>query len=243
MPQNTKEIANFIWSVADELLRDNYKRSKYSDVIYPFTIFRRLDCILEPSHEKTLENFRKFRKKGLKDLTGVLTRTTGVAFYNISNFTFKKLLDDSGNIKENFTDYLNGYSDNIQEIIEKFKFRNEVQTLYEKELLYLVVKKFTDPNINLHPDHLSNHEMGYVFEELIRKYNEATNENPGEHFTPREIIHLMVNLLFTKDKEKLSKSGVISTVYDPACGTGGMLSVAKEEIGELNPRAKIELFG
>jgi len=242
MLHNFKEIANFIWSVADELLRDNYKRSKYADVIYPFTVFRRLDCILEPTHEKTLAAYQQYRKE-LKDLKDVLTRATGVGFYNISKFTFRKLLNDPGNIKENFIDYLNGYSDNIQEIIEKFKFRNEVQNLFEKELLYKVIKKFADPQIDLHPDRLSNHDMGYVFEELIRKFNEATNENPGEHFTPREIIHLMVNVLFAKDKAQLAQPGKITTVYDPACGTGGMLSVAKEEISKLNPRAKIELFG
>ncbi|MDO8744136.1 MAG: class I SAM-dependent DNA methyltransferase, partial [Candidatus Brocadiaceae bacterium] len=240
MSQNIREIANFIWSVADELLRDNYKRSKYADVVYPFTVLRRLDCVLEPSHEKVQEAYRKYKKE-LKDLSGVLCKTTGFGFYNTSKYTFKKLLDNPDNIKENFLDYLNGYSDNIQEIIEKFKFRNEIQNLYEKGLLYKVVKKFTDPVIAL--ENLSNHEMGYVFEELIRKYNEATNENPGEHFTPREIIHLMANILFSKDKRRFSQKGVITTAYDPTCGTGGMLTVAKEEIQNLNPQAKIELFG
>lgn len=240
MSQNVREIANFIWSVAAELLRDNYKRSKYADVVYPFTVLRRLDCVLEPSHEKVQEVYQKYKKE-LKDLSGVLCKATGFGFYNTSRYTFKNLLDNPDNIKENFLDYLNGYSDNIQEIIEKFKFRSELQNLYEKGLLYKVVKKFTDPVIAL--ENLSNHEMGYVFEELIRKYNEATNENPGEHFTPREIIHLMVNILFSKDKKRLSQKGIITTVYDPACGTGGMLTVAKEEVQELNQQAKIELFG
>jgi len=242
MSQNVKEIAGFIWNVADGLLRDNYKRSEYADVIYPFTIFRRLDLILEPTQEKVLETYKKYRKE-LKDLTGVLTRASGYAFYNISKYTFAKLLNDPGNIKENFLDYLNGYSDNIQEIIEKFDFRHIVQGLHEKELLYKVIKEFSDPQIRLHPSEVSNHEMGYVFEELIRKYNETTNENPGEHFTPREIITLMVNILISKDKEKLAKPGIITTVYDPACGTGGMLTVAKEKIIELNPKAKVEVFG
>ena len=240
MSQNVKEVANFIWSVADELLRDHYKRSKYSDVAYPFTVLRRLDCVLEPTHDKVQESYLKYHKE-LKDLSGALCQASGFKFYNTSKFTFKKLLDNPGNIKENFVTYLNGYSPNIQEIIEKFKFRNEVQNLHEKDLLYLVIKKFTDPKIAL--ESLSNLEMGYVFEELVRKYNEATNENPGEHFTPREIIHLMVNVLFSKDKQKLKEEGVIPTVYDPACGTGGMLTVAKEEILRLNSQAKIELFG
>jgi type I restriction enzyme M protein len=242
MSQNIKELANFIWSVADGVLRDNFKRSRYADVVYPFTVFRRLDCILEPSKEKVFGVYKHYKNE-LKDLSDVLTRASGAAFYNTSKYTFKKLLNDPGGIKENFLDYLNGYSDNIQEIIEKFKFRQIIQELFEKDLLYQVVKKFSEPQIDLHPDKVSNHEMGYVFEELIRKYNEATNENPGEHFTPREIIHLMVNLLISKDKERLSSKGVIPTVYDPACGTGGMLSVAEEEILKLNPHAKIEVFG
>lgn len=242
MSQNVREIANFIWSVADELLRDNYKRSEYADVIYPFTVIRRLDLILEPTHAKVLAVKQKYETE-LKDLRGVLTRAAGYAFYNTSKYTLATLLNDPGNIKENFLDYVNGFSDNIQEIIEKFDFRHVVQGLHEKDLLYLVIKKFADPQVKLHPDAVSNHEMGYVFEELIRKFNEATNENPGEHFTPREIVALMVNLLIARDQEKLSRSGVITTVYDPACGTGGMLSVAKEKILELNPNATVAVFG
>jgi type I restriction enzyme M protein len=242
MSQNVREIANFIWTVADELLRDNYKRSEYADVIYPFTVIRRLDLILEPYQEKVLESYIKY-KKDLKDLTGVLTKASGYAFYNVSKFTFAKLLNNPDHIKENFIDYLNGYSDNIHEIIEKFDFRHVVEGLYEKDLLYKVIKKFADPQVNLNPEDLTNHEMGYVFEELIRKFNEATNENPGEHFTPREIVALMVKLLIAKDQKKLSASGVITTVYDPACGTGGMIAVAKEKIQELNPKAKVEVFG
>ena len=182
-------------------------------------------------------------KKELKDLTGVLTKASGYAFYNTSKYTFSKLLNDAGNIKENFIDYINGFSENIQEIITNFKFRDIIQDLHGKELLYMVIKKFADPQVKLHPDEVSNHEMGYVFEELIRKFNEATNENPGEHFTPREIVSLMVKLLITKDQTKLSKPGVITTVYDPACGTGGMLSVAKQKIMEINLKAKVEVFG
>ena len=242
MTQNVREIANFIWTVADEILRDYYKRSEYADVIYPFTVIRRLDLILEPTHNLVLETQKKYKNE-LKDLTGVLTKASGYAFYNVSKYTITKLLNNPGNIKENFLDYLNGYSPNIQEIIDKFDFRHVIQGLHEKELLYQVIKKFADPLVTLHPDLLNNHEMGYVFEELIRKFNEATNENPGEHFTPREVVSLMVNLLISKDHQKLSKPGTITTVYDPACGTGGMLSVAKENILKINPKAKVEVFG
>ncbi|NLZ28803.1 MAG: SAM-dependent DNA methyltransferase, partial [Firmicutes bacterium] len=240
--QKIREMANFIWNIADELLRDNYKRSEYADVIYPFTIFRRLDLILEPTNDAVQEAHEKYKYE-LKDLTDVLSRATGYPFYNTSKYTMSKLLNEASNIKENFLEFLNGFSDNIQEIIDNFEFRHIVQGLHEKDLLYRITKKFTDPQINLHPDYLSNHDMGYVFEELIRKYNEATNENPGEHFTPREIVTLMVKMLISKDKEKLSQPGLITTIYDPACGTGGMLSVAKEQILQLNSKAKIELFG
>ncbi len=238
-----KELAGFIWSVADEILRDSYKRSKYADVIYPFTVIRRLDCILEPTQEEVYHKSTILKKKDIKLSNEHFLSITGVKFYNDSNFTLKKLLNNPSNIKENFISYLNGFSENIQEIIEKFKFRIEIQNLSEKNLLYLTTKKFSESTIDLHPDNVSNHDMGYVFEELIRKFNESTNENPGEHFTPREIIHLMVNLLMSKDRKKLSEKGKIVSVYDPACGTGGMLTVAKEKISELNSKAKIHLFG
>ena len=237
-----KELAGFIWSVADEILRDSYKRSKYADVIYPFTVIRRLDCILEPTHEEVYHKSTLLKKKDIKLSNEHFLSITGVKFYNDSNFTLKKLLNNPSNIKENFISYLNGFSENIQEIIDKFKFRIEIQNLAEKNLLYLTTKKFSESTIDLHPDNVSNHDMGYVFEELIRKFNESTNENPGEHFTPSEIIHLMVNLLISKDKDNLLKKGKITTVYDPACGTGGMLTVAQEKISEFNPKAKIGLF-
>jgi len=242
MAQNVKELANFIWSIADEILRDNYKRSEYADVIYPFTVIRRLDLILEPNHEKVLETEKKFKRQ-LKDLSGVLTNASGYAFYNTSKYTFSKLLNDQGNIQGNFLDYLKGFSENIQEIIDKFDFWHVITGLQLKGLLYKVIQKFANPQIQLHPDKLSNHEMGYVFEELIRKFNEATNENPGEHFTPREVIALMVKLLIAKEKGRLSRTGVITTVYDPACGTGGMLSEAKKSIVAENPNSQVHLFG
>lgn len=239
-----KELAGFIWSVADEILRDSYKRSKYADIIYPFTVLRRLDCILEPTHKDVFLKSNSLKAKGINTFSNdQYLNITGVKFYNDSNFSFKKLLDNPSNIKSNFISYLNGFSENIQEIIDKFKFRIEIENLAEKNLLYLISKKFSESTIDLHPDNVSNHDMGYVFEELIRKFNESTNENPGEHFTPREIIHLMINLLMSKDRKKLSEKGKIVSVYDPACGTGGMLTVAKEKISELNSKAKIHLFG
>jgi len=243
MTRNFREVARFIMSTAD-LLRDYYKRSKYADVILPFTVLRRLDCILAPSKKAVLKKFDQYRVK-LDDPSGILRRASGYSFYNTSKYDFEKLLDDPNNIKLNLIDYINGFSPNVREIIDKFKLREQINYLDEKDLLYKVVQRFADrEKIDLHPDSLSNHEVGYVFEELIRQFNEQSNENPGEHFTPREIIRLMVNVLMSKDKEELSKKGKIVTVYDPACGTGGMLTIAKEHIvSHINPNATIELFG
>ena len=242
MSRNFQDVANFIWSIA-ELLRDYYKRSKYADVILPFTILRRLDCVLAPTKEQVLEKYEQYKTR-LQDPSGILKRSAGYSFYNISKYDFGKLLEDPQNIKANMINYINGFSENIRDIINNFKLREQIDFLAEKDLLYQVVERFTDPRIDLHPDNLSNHGMGYVFEELIRRFNEQTNENPGEHFTPREIIRLMVNVLFSRDKDELSKPGKIVTVYDPACGTGGMLTIAKDHILEhINPGATIELFG
>jgi len=243
MTKNFREIAKFIMSTAD-LLRDYYKRSKYADVILPFTVLRRLDCVLAPSKNAVLKKFEEFKVR-LDDLSGILKKAAGYSFYNTSKYDFEKLLDDPNNIKLNLIDYINGFSPNVREIVDKFKLREQINYLDEKDLLYKVVQKFADrEKTNLHPDSLSNHEMGYVFEELIRQFNEQSNENPGEHFTPREIIRLMVNVLMSKDKDELSKKGKIVTVYDPACGTGGMLTIAKEHIvTHINPGATIELFG
>lgn len=241
MSQDFNQVANFIWSVAD-LLRDHYKRSKYADVILPFTVLRRIDCVLAPTKPDVLDKYEQYQDQ-LEDLSSLLRSTSGFSFYNTSKYDFEKLLDDPGNIKQNMTDYINGFSPNIQEIVDKFKLREQITDLDEKDLLYKVIQRFEEIK-DLDPEKLSNHDMGYVFEELIRKFNEQSNENPGEHFTPREIIKLMVNLLMAKDAKELSKPGKIITVYDPACGTGGMLTIAKEHLLEdINPDADVELFG
>jgi len=239
----SREIANFIWNnIANKILWNKIKKGKFSDVIFPFTVLRRLDCILAPNQGKVLEAYNKY-KKDLKDLDGVLTKASGAMFYNKTKFTFKKLLDDAPNIKTNFLAYLNGFSDNVQDIIDKFKFRHTISILQEKEILYSLTKEFCKSNVDLSSASVSNHEMGYIFEELIRKYNESTDENPGEHFTPREIIKLMARIIISKDHEYLSRRGAIITLMDPCCGSGGMLTVGKEEICRINPSAKVELFG
>ena len=236
---NHSESVSFIWSVAD-LIRDTFKRSKYQDVILPLTVLRRLDCVLEPTKDQVLETNTRLKGK-LENLAPQLQAASGYAFYNTSLYNFDKLLGDSPNLAANLKNFINGFSDNMREVIEKFDFNNTIDKLDEAGLLFLVVEKFK--NIDLHPEKVSNHDMGYVFEELIRKFNEALNENPGEHFTPREVIQLMVNLQLAQDIEALSKNHIIRTVYDPCCGSGGMLTTAKERIHEINENAEAHLFG
>ncbi len=236
---NFGEKVNFIWSIAD-LIRDAFKRSKYQDVILPLTVLRRIDCVLEPTKQNVLEINAKYKGK-LENLTPQLCKTSGFAFYNTSPYDFGKLLADSSNLASNLHAYINGFSDNMREVLEKFDFGNTIVKLEEAGLLFLVMEKFK--TIDLHPDKVSNHEMGYIFEELVRKFNEALNENPGEHFTPREVIRFMVNLVLSQDKEALSRNHIIRTVYDPCCGSGGMLTIAKERIAEINPLADVHLFG
>ncbi len=237
------EIANFIWSVADEVLRDDIKRSKYADVILPFTVLRRLDCVLEDTKDKVYDEHLRLKGK-VKDkaLEQQLITKAKHHFYNISNFNFSKLLNDSTTIKGNLINYINGFSENMREVLEKFKLDDTIKILGNKNLLFLCVQKFA--RVDLHPDKVDNHQMGYIFEELIRRFNESLNENPGEHFTPREIIKLMANIVINPDKEELKKDGIIKTVFDPACGTGGMLSITKEHIqNKINPNVNIKLFG
>ena len=240
MNGNFSSVTNFIWNVAD-LLRDVYKRKDYPDVILPFTVIRRLDCVLSESKDDVLATYQKYFGK-LEDPSAVLMKASGHNFYNISKYDFGKLLSDPANIRQNFFDFLNGFSANLTDVMERFKIRDRINYLAEKDLLYKVVQKFSE--IDLGPSVISNHDMGYIFEELIRKFNEANNEEAGEHFTPREIIRLMVELLMSKDQDILKKPGIITTVYDPACGTGGMLTVAKDHVlAKINEGAQIELFG
>ncbi len=237
---NHQHIAGFIWSIAN-LLRDDFKRAKHPDVILPLTVLRRLDCALEVTKPEVLKKFAQYKSK-LKDMDGILRGASNYSFYNTSQYDFKKLLDDPKNIGKNLRQYINAYSPSMREIIERFKFETQIDALEDANLTYQVIEKFA--NVDLHPDRVSNLEMGYIFEELIRRFNEASNENPGEHFTPREIIRLMVNLLFSPDLDVLKKRSIIKTVYDPACGSGGMLTEAKEWILQsVNETAQIELFG
>lgn len=255
------KLVSFIWSIADDCLRDVYVRGKYRDVILPMVVLRRLDTLLEPSKGKVLEEV-EFQKKEMKttELEDYpLTQASGYVFYNISKWTLKQLHDTATNNQQillaNVEEYLNGFSTNVKEIIEKFKLREQVRHMANKDVLLDVLEKFTSPNINLTPFEkedpdgnklaaLSNLGMGYVFEELIRKFNEENNEEAGEHFTPREVIELMTHLVLDPVKDKLPP---VMTIYDPACGSGGMLTESqnfiKAEEGTIKAKGDVYLYG
>ena len=229
----------FIWSVAD-LLRSVYKQSEYGRVILPLTVLRRLDCVLEPTKHNVLAIADKL-PESLENRAPVLAHAAGQSFYNTSKHTFTTLLADPDNVAGNLRNYIAGFSESARDIIDKFNFDTQIDRLAEHNLLYLVVSKFAD--LDLRTDNVSNLEMGYIYEELIRRFSELSNETAGEHFTPREVISLMVNLLFVDDDDLLTKPGIVKTMLDPACGTGGMLSVAEEYLRNLNPQGRLEVYG
>ena len=244
MAQNTqtniKESANFIWSVAD-LLRGDYKQSDYGKVILPLTVLRRLDSVLSTSKEEVLKKFEQMKNMDVQNLDPILNKVAGYNFHNSSLFDFDKLIADPNNLASNLRNYINGFSEGAREILEQFEFENQISKLDDNNLLFMVIKRFQE--IDLHPTKISSMEMGYMFEELIRKFAEISNETAGEHYTPREVIRLMVNLLFMDDSDTLTKKGIVKTIYDCCAGTGGMLSVAEEYLHELNPDARLEVFG
>jgi type I restriction enzyme M protein len=239
--QTHKQMANFIWSICN-LLRGPYKRNEYRKVILPLTVLRRFDCILMPTKPKVLDEFAKLKGKSETVVQARLREITYVPFYNLSKLTFERLLDDPNQIAPNLNSYINAFSPNVREIFEKFEFGDEVRKMSEKNLLYEVIKRFAAPDVDLSLENIDQMQMGYIFEELIRIGAEQSNEEAGEHFTPREVIKLMVNLLLSPEAD-LGKSHVVKTIYDPACGTGGMLSVAEKHIRDLNKDAKPLLYG
>ena len=232
-------LSSFIWSVAD-LLRGDYKQSDYGKAILPFTVLRRLDCVLEPTKAAVLTELAK-RSQAKINPEPFLLKKSGLLFYNTSPLDLKKLMGDQDHIAENLRAYLQGFSPAVRDIFERFDFHTQIDRLAKAGLLYLVTEKFA--NIDLHPDAVNNAQMGVVFEELIRKFAELSNETAGEHFTPRDAIRLMVNLLFIEDDEVLTRRGVVRSIYDPTAGTGGMLSVAGEHLASLNPDARLVMYG
>src|SRR6185436_13204212 len=232
------EIVGFLWQNA-ERLRGVYKQNDYDKVVLPLLVIRRLDCVLTPTKPKVLAEVEKLKEKGVKlsDALAdkVLQRAARVPFYNTSRLDFQKLKGDPTHVAANFRAYLKAFSPGIRDIVEKFKFDQEIERLDEHDRLYAILSIFAE--VNLHPDLVPNHVMGNIFEELIRRFNEKKNEEAGDHYTPREVIRLMVDLLFVEDDDVLRKPGIVRTLFDPACGTGGMLSVAEEYLRELNPQA------
>ncbi len=231
--------AAFIWSVAD-LLRGVYKQSEYGRVILPLTVLRRLDCVLEPTKDEVLAAVGRLPDT-LQNRDPLLAKFAGQSFFNTSRHTFATLLGDPDNVAGNLRNYIAGFSESARDIVDKFNFDVQIDRLNDHNLLYLVVSKFAD--LDLSPETVSDLDMGYLYEELIRRFSELSNETAGEHFTPREVIRLMVNLLFREDDELLTKPGVVKTLLDPACGTGGMLSVAEDYLRQLNPEARLMVFG
>lgn len=245
--QNLQSIINFIWTVADDVLINKYLENQYQNVILPMTVLRRLDLALEPTKEKVLATFDNFKDK-IDNLSGLLTSEahgSNMAFYNTSQFTMKKLLADPKNINSNFLDYLNGFSENVQDIISKFKFRNELERFEETGITFSLIEKFCNPKIELSPDKISPMAMGYMFEDLIRRFNEKTNAAAGRHFTPREIIELMTHLVYLPVKDKIQQGTYL--VYDPCAGSGAMLTQSKlfatDPEGEVKSKAMFHLYG
>ena len=237
--ETTNNYGAFIWSVAD-LLRGVYKQSEYGRVILPLTVLRRLDCVLEPTKDKVLSAAANLPEY-LENRGPVLAHAAGQSFFNTSKHTFTTLLADPDNVAGNLRNYIAGFSESARDIIDKFNFDTQIDRLTDHNLLYRVVSKFAD--LDLRPEMVSSLEMGYIYEELIRKFSELSNETAGEHFTPREVIRLMVNLLFVDDDELLTTAGIVKTMLDPACGTGGMLSVSSEYLRKLNPQGRLHVYG
>ncbi|MDG1279618.1 MAG: class I SAM-dependent DNA methyltransferase [Algoriphagus sp.] len=245
--QSLQPIINFIWTVADDVLINKYLENQYQDVILPMTVLRRLDLALEPTKDKVLTTHNEFKSK-IDNLSGLLTSKehgSGLAFYNTSPYTMKKLLADPKNIDSNLLDYLNGFSENVQDIISKFKFRNQLETFENTGITFSLIEKFCNPKVELSPDKISPMAMGYMFEDLIRRFNEKTNAAAGRHFTPREIIELMTHLVYLPVKDKIQQGTYL--VYDPCAGSGAMLTQSKkfatDPDGEVKSQATFHLYG
>ena len=242
---NISEISGFIWGIADSVLRGAYKRNEYQKVILPFTVLKRFDSVLEHSKQNVVDTYENNKNKieyihPILNAQAVDENGRELGFYNYSKFDFQTLLKDPDNIEENIKFYINSFSNNVKDILENFDIEKQIAKLSKANLLYLLIKKFNETSIDLSPKNISNHDMGTIFEELIRKFSETSNEEAGEHFTPRDVVKLMTELLFAEDDET---SGSIKLVYDPACGTGGMLTSCKEFITKTNPNIDVVLYG
>ena len=238
---NTTNISSLIWSSADDVLRNVFKPSEYGEVILPFVVMRRLDCVLEPKKDEVYNLFTQYKDK-LSDPSPVILKQVGLPFFNTSKYDLTRIKSDPTNVLMNFNNYVQGFSENVRDILTNFKIDPIVQKLNKNNRLYMMVDKFTE--IDLHPNVIDNHQMGTVYEELLRRFYEEANEDAGDHYTPRDIVRLLVCLLFEGDRKDLEGEGKIRSVFDPCCGTGGMLTVGKNWILEnINPDLKVELYG
>ena len=242
---NYQELANLVWNVADDVLRGLFKPHEYGDITLPFLVLRRLDCILDEDgrKEKAINTYNQYNGQVDEDLLPpIILRETNTSFYNTSKYDLSRLKADPNNIHLNFENYLNGFSQDVRDIIENFNLGGFIERLDKNNRLFIFCDKFTE--IDLHPDKVDNHTMGQVFEELLRRFSEMSNETSGEHYTPRDVVRLLVSLLFAEHSEDLRGQGVIRSIFDPCCGTGGMLTIGKEYFREqINPDADIRLLG
>jgi len=237
---NHNEISSFIWNVCDDVLRGLFKQHEYGDVILPFLVLRRLDCVIEPKKDEIIELYNELKDE--VDPTPIIKKQTGLKFFNHSNYDLQRLKGDPNGLKVNFPNYISGFSQNVFEILENFQLSKPVEKLLKNNKLYLLIDKFTE--INLHPDKIDNHMMGQIFEELLRKFSEMSNETSGEHYTPRDVVNLLVSLVFSEGQEHLKGNGIIRSIFDPCCGTGGMLTIGKEWIEKnIDNKVRLNLHG
>ena len=237
----TGSLSSLIWSSADDVLRGLFKPSEYGRVILPFVVMRRLDCVLEPKKDEVYKLYNKYKDQ-LEDPAPIIKRQVNLPFFNISKFDLSRIKSDPTNVLMNFNNYVQGYSKNVLEIIDNFSIHPLIEKLQKNKRLYLLIDKFTE--FDLHPFKIDNHQMGSIYEELLRRFSEMSNEESGDHFTPRDVVKLLVNFVFGGDTENLSGEGKIRSIFDPCCGTGGMLTIGKEWIHQnVNPNLKIDLYG
>jgi type I restriction enzyme M protein len=236
-----QEISSFIWKVCDDELRGLFKPHEYGDVILPFVVLRRLDCLIEPHKDKVVELYESLKNE-IDDVYPIIKKKTGLTFYNTSRYDLQRLKSDPNGLKMNFPNYLNGFSENVHQIIENFQLDKPVEKLLKNKKLYSLIDKFTE--VDLHPSKVDNHLMGSVFEELLRKFSEMSNETSGEHYTPRDVVRLLVSLVFSNDGDNLKGEGIIRSIFDPCCGTGGMLTIGKEWVNEnISSSVRFHLYG
>ena len=241
MSNNYTQISSFIWNVCDDVLRGVFKQHEYGDVILPFTVLRRLDCVLEPHKDEVFKLYEEYKTK-VDNPTPIILNKINTTFFNRSKYDLSRLKSDPQNVNMNFNNYLGGYSDNVVEIIENFQLVKPVEKLIKNNRLFILIDKFSE--IDLHPDKISNRDMGLIYEELLRKFSEMSNETSGDHYTPRDVVRLLVSMVFTEDKDKLQGEGKVRSIFDPCCGSGGMLTIGKEYVHQnINEKLELRLLG